>query len=386
MSNTVPNDAVIKFSGTGVLLKYTWTIFRKRVWVLVLIIIIGLILSCVPPVIFLGIGLVASKFFIVYGNIIIFVSAFLAGSTVLFFSTLFPLAFTIAVTDQNIGIKESFVRANSKVFPFSWLITLLSLLVTGGCVLFFIPGVLFIVWFFFAPFTFINEGARGMDALVRSMYYVKGRWRGVFVRLSVVWLGCGIISVIPRIGQILVIFLIPFSAIYSFLIYENLRLFKNNETYRPPDAKGVIISGILGVLLVSGLLAFFILTGKLNPSAELRQLILSKFPVASVEQSDMAAGTPKKGSVTPSLPSANYISGRVVGIKEQPIYNVVIKISQNDKEKMRAYTGRDGRFKTKELPSGAYEVKAWQAGYKSASKKINLKKEIQTEIKFVLKK
>lgn len=384
MNDTVPNDAVIKFSGPGVLLRYTWTIFRKRVWVLVLIIIIGLILSCVPPAVVLGIGLVASKFFAVSGDLIIFTSFGIAVLTFLIFSTLFQLAFTIAVTDQDIGIKESFKRANPNVFSFSWLITLLCLLVTAGCVLFFIPGILFTVWFFFAPFTFITEGARGMDALIRSMYYVKERWRGVFGRLSVVWPACCIISVIPVIGQILAIFLIPFAGIYSFLIYENLRLFKNNETYKPPDAKGVILTGVFGIFLISGLMSFFILTGKLKSAADLKQLMLSKLLDASAKQSALAAVTPKKEFIAPPLSAANYISGKVVDSKEQPVYNVTIKISQNDKEKLRAYTGRDGRFKTEELPFGAYEVKAWQSGYRAVNKKIDVKKDLPAEIRFVL--
>ncbi|MBN1383654.1 MAG: carboxypeptidase-like regulatory domain-containing protein [Elusimicrobia bacterium] len=386
MDNTAQNYNVREFSGVGILFKNTWGIFRKRIWVLLLIGIIGLVLTCVPAVVFFGLGLAVSKFLTAFEDIIILVTAGIAIIIFFFFANLFQLAFTVAIADENVGIKESFMRTKSKTLSFSWLMTLMCFLITGGCVLFFVPGLVFSVWFFFAPFTFVAEGARGMDALKRSIYYVKGKGWGVLGRLSAVWLGWGIIFVIPVIGQWLALFLIPFAAIFSYLVYKNLRLFKNNETYHPPSIRGAILTGVVGILLVSSFLTSLILTGKL------KQMIVSQISIVNAEQScTIKKAIPKKKPVSVDksaipVPVDYYIYGNVVDSERQPVHSVTIKVSQNGKEELRVLSDKNGNFKIREEISGMYDIKAWRSGYKSISKKVDFKKGVPVEINFILEK
>lgn len=386
MEDSDQNNAVAKLSGVGVLLKRTWAIFKKRVWTLLLIVIIGVVLIGVPSAIFIGIGIFLSKSIAAFKAIIISITLSISGIVALFFAILFQIAFLIAVADHNIGVKESFIRAKSKVFSFLWLTILMCLIITGGYILFFVPGIIFTVWFFFALFVFIAEDVRGMDALVKSKHYVKGKWWGVFGRVFALWLTSVVVSIIPVIGQVLGIFLVPFSIIYYFLIYEELKSIKSTVPFQPAGKIGVMLTGIVGLLLIPGFLTFLILTGKLKLPADLKRIITSKLPVAAVKQSDTMAVTPKKKSVTSRTVTANYIYGKVVNSHGNPLYGVTIKISRNGMEKSRIYTGKNGTFKTSKLPSGIYAIKAWHQGYKPVTQKKQLTKGTPIRIDFVLQK
>lgn len=56
----------------------------------------------------------------------------------------------------------------------------------------------------------------------------------------------------------------------------------------------------------------------------------------------------------------NYIFGMITDNLGKALQNVVIKVSQNNEEKCRVNTDRDGTYKTPPLLYGIYEIKVWE--------------------------
>jgi Flp pilus assembly protein TadD len=160
-------------------------------------------------------------------------------------------AFLTAIADEQCGIKEAFRQARPKILAHVWLGVLTGLIVTGAHLLLVIPGVIFAVWFFFAPFVFIDEDVRGMDALLKSKAYVRGRWLGVCLRLVAIWCVSVLIASIPIAGQVLALFLVPFSFIYTFLLYKDLKALVGDMAFEPARrAKvGILATGTVGYVL-----------------------------------------------------------------------------------------------------------------------------------------
>ena len=186
--------------------------------------------------------------------------------------------------NEGKGIISAYRYAVRKTFSYLWIIIAASIIGVGGMLLFFIPGLIFMIWFSLAAFVFVNEDARGMSALLKSKEYVRGQWFAVFWR----WLALGLIAWLISIpaglaisvalfiikliagamlgstaGQyagiiIGLIFLIPLQAIivslgmiYGSLIYRNLRTLRGSFEFAPSGGQkaGFLAIGIIGVLL-----------------------------------------------------------------------------------------------------------------------------------------
>jgi len=189
-----------------------------------------------------------------------------------------------ASKNESVSIVAAYRYAIGRTFSYLWLIIASGIIVTGGMFLFFIPGVVFAVWFSLAAFVFVNEDARGMSALLKSKEYMRGQWFAVFWR----WLALGLIAWLISIpaglaisvalfiikliagamlgstaGQyagiiIGLIFLIPLQAIivslgmiYGSLIYRNLRTLRGSFEFAPSGGQkiGFLAIGIIGALL-----------------------------------------------------------------------------------------------------------------------------------------
>lgn len=153
---------------------------------------------------------------------------------------------------ENIGIKESYRRGWGKITSYFWISFLSGFIIAGGTFLFFVPGLIFFVWFSLASFVFISENKKGWSALMASKGYVRGNWRGVFWRFLfigiIIWLFFYLLNVVSGlitildIGDILFcvgyLLLIPIVTTYLFLIYENLRKIKaDSSVYQELEQK-----------------------------------------------------------------------------------------------------------------------------------------------------
>lgn len=78
------------------------------------------------------------------------------------------------------SVKEEMKQARDVAGQYFWVSLLSGLIALGGFILFIIPGVIFSLWYTFAPFVAILEKKRGMEALRESKKMVQGRWWTVF--------------------------------------------------------------------------------------------------------------------------------------------------------------------------------------------------------------
>jgi hypothetical protein len=255
-----PPGAPGGLSGIGDLFSRSWAIYKRRIGVLILLYILSALLSALSIGIFMGGGLLLSTLLgrsrealIVLGGM----SGFLAAMITLSWTL---AAVICAVADDQLGIKDALGRGWEKVWAFLWFFSTSGFILTGGFLLFVIPGILFLVWFAFSQFIVASEDERGLAALLKSKEYVRGHGFEVFVRLFLIWIICAVLGTIPVVGPIFAIFFMPFMMIYLFLIYEDLKELKGSTLYSPTQGQKFkwVGAGALGyVALPVIIIAFF---------------------------------------------------------------------------------------------------------------------------------
>ncbi len=141
------------------------------------------------------------------------------------------LIFAVKKVPKEWKVMDVLKEGWSKYWPF-FLVSLLAGLVIGiGFLLFIIPGIIFVVWFTFSTYIVVCEDKRGFKALFRSKELVRGYWwptaKRVFVLMIIIILFSLGSQFIPYLGQfVFMILFIPFSIIYNYLIYQNLKEIK----------------------------------------------------------------------------------------------------------------------------------------------------------------
>lgn len=232
------------------LLNQAWKIYKKRFKVffgiitlsviipllLVFFLMLGLSLLSLSAVLLNGLG---------FATIILSV-ALIFGSIVIQLWSQAALLCAIKDREENISIKESYRRGWNKIISYFWVSFLSGIIITGGIFLFFVPGLIFFIWFSLASFVFISENKKGWSALMASKEYVRGNWWGIFWRFlfigTIAYLFLysfnvlaifTVVSVIDikkiyfYIGYLL---LAPMVTIYLFLIYENLKKINSTDS------------------------------------------------------------------------------------------------------------------------------------------------------------
>lgn len=217
----------------------------------------------------------------------------LTGFAIVFFAVVAPIIiaqvwgqaamiYAIKDSEENIGAIEAYRRSWRKIGSFFWVGFLASIIIFGGFMFFAIPGIIFAVWFSLAGYIVITEGAGGMDALLKSREYMRGRaWEvfGLLLVMFLIWigvwagmqiglgilniifsaLGAGIIGVILSLlmGVVSAMFT-PFMMTYSYLIYRHLRQIKGDVAVHVSVGKKLafVAIGVLGILFGLGLFVF----------------------------------------------------------------------------------------------------------------------------------
>ena len=168
-------------------------------------------------------------------------------------------AITMAIIDEDLGVRAALGLGIQRFASFLWVFLLVGFILSGGYLVFFIPGVIFTVWFIFAQFILAEEDLRGMEALLKSRAYVQGHFWGVLGRLAVVAVASGMLSAIPLLGLLFALFAGPFTLIYYHEVYRDLVAIKGRVVYpasRKEKSKWLFAgaSGYLFVLLGTSLL------------------------------------------------------------------------------------------------------------------------------------
>ncbi len=303
-----------ELAGIGDLLAKAWEIYKERMLTLILV---GLATALLPVVSFaplFGLGFVVSQFMPDFKIPIIIISTLLAVGAMVWVGNWAVLAFLTAIVDQECGIKEAFQKAKPKVIAHIWLGTLTGLILIGAHLLLVIPGIIFTVWFFFAPFIFIDEDVQGIDALLKSKEYVRGRWFGVCLRLLAIWLISVLVSMIPIMGQLLALFLIPFSFIYTFLVYQDLRTIRGDISFQPTrkEKATIIATGTFGYVMPVLVVFAFMGSMLLMPFSVLKARMTGQSPLPIATQQRNSQGSVVD---TRRLRVAPVVPGKVTNIE-----------------------------------------------------------------------
>ena len=202
------------------------SLYMDKFWVLVKLLSIDVVaFLCVIP---FGVGMVWS--ISRYHNLLalvlflLFCVAIIIASIVVI---LVQIGMMLAVKEHNLTIAEYLQRGWTILASFVWVSFLVGIVVAVGFVLFIIPGILFSVWFSLTKYAMVFSGKKGWAAAQESKKLVQGYWWAVFGRFLLLGLVSMIISFIPMIGSLLnIFFMVPFTVIYVYFIYEDLKMIK----------------------------------------------------------------------------------------------------------------------------------------------------------------
>ncbi len=175
------------------------------------------------------------------------------------------IALIYSAKESSLTVSGAFALAWEKLLSYWWIMFLIGFLVLGGIMLFIIPGFLFAIWFSMAYFVLAMEDEKGMNALLKSREYIKGRAWSVFWRYLVLSF-CTLLFGIPVsilfggfpepwggiITQNVFSFLVvPFNVMYMFLLYRSLVETKGEFSFVPKQkTKRIFIAlGWFGILL-----------------------------------------------------------------------------------------------------------------------------------------
>ncbi len=133
--------------------------------------------------------------------------------------------------------KKFWKEAYAQIKPIILLNVLIVLILIGGYLLLFIPGLIFGVWYGFSLIFLFAENKKGKEALRASRELVRGYfwpivWR-LLVMLALIWLVSFGVSMIPFLGSVagmaLSLFVLPFMNIYTYLLYKDLKKLRDQK-------------------------------------------------------------------------------------------------------------------------------------------------------------
>lgn len=209
--------------GIGELLAASWTLFQKRFAPLFALYLLSLLFVVAGAAVPVGVGMLLAKI-LPFGTGGVAVIAALAGILIGAGGMAWGFAALIAAAlDDNLAVRDALHQTKPGILPMAWVLALVGFVIGGGFLLFVIPGIIFSVWFFMAPYLLVDEDVRGMSTLLKSRALVQGRWFDVFLRLVVIWACSAVVGAIPVVGPIMLLISVPYVMIYQTLLYKNIK-------------------------------------------------------------------------------------------------------------------------------------------------------------------
>lgn len=260
------------------LMVHAWERFKERFWPLVITstlpLITGLVLGLIIVFVAITTGFgpyfqdmpVASQLPDI--SPWLFVIGALGGLVLVVVSAWSNLAlYTIASSPEKLSVKNALLQTRYTIFQFFIVALLLIIIVGGSAVFFFIPSIIFSVFFTFWIFTFVVEGEKGMNALLKSREYVRGVWwrtLGYIAMLAVISILFSIVvALFERIfaslaGLLRLAFqmMFPaFTAVYLACLFSRYQEFKKGMVFAPTKKQKALylIVGVLGIVFVLAL-------------------------------------------------------------------------------------------------------------------------------------
>jgi len=193
-----------------------------------LIMILGILISFIAPGgIIENSGYLAVLLILGIYLLMIFLSTFIGFSLVL-----------LVIKPVRTKLKEIFQEVWKKLWQYLLVTILVGFFVIITSFLLIIPGIIVGVYLTFSSFVFIIEAEKGINALKRSWNLVKGNWWKVFGRIILLNIIIGVIytiliSINDSLGSVFQCLSIPFSIIFMYLIYLELKKYKEIQASTP---------------------------------------------------------------------------------------------------------------------------------------------------------
>jgi len=185
----------------------------------------------------------------------------LTGIAAFLFISLFCQAALIsALVNEQAGLLDSIAIASRKFFSYTALFLVLVILIWGGFMLMYLPGVIVLVLFSFSPLILISENESVIGAMRKNIRYLSGMWIPLLLRFVPVGLFMIAALFLYAYGGSYILYNLyntqmlerktrfsirlsprPFSAldrdprVYAFTVYEDLRNAWESPARRPAD-------------------------------------------------------------------------------------------------------------------------------------------------------
>lgn len=255
--------------GISELISKAWQMWKEKVLVLVKIQLL-LIVPFIIIAVVIGVGGAASLVFLksfLENNstvgMIIFGLLILLGIILLVIFSIMAMWPQVAmfkvIMGEKIGTIEAYRQGWSKIFSFWWTSLFAGLIIGLGILCLIIPGIILAVWYSFIFYILIEENLSGWAAMTQSKNYVSGFWWDVFVKtLVLIALSIGISLVFGLIAipvdlllglavkdaaireifsqfiqNAFSLLMTPFSLIYYYLIFKDLKSIKQVNPVAP---------------------------------------------------------------------------------------------------------------------------------------------------------
>ena len=277
-SPVVSQSTITTLPGATAILRQAWLLYRHRLRTFLGVMIIPMLVLIIGVIAIINVdGLLKStplsSIFAAGGVVLLIILAVTFFMIVYISLTWGEIAMLYAIKDgqEGIGVAEAYRRSWHKMLSYWWISILVPFITMGGFLLFVVPGIIFAVWFSLAKFILVAENLKGMNALLKSREYVKGKWSGVFWRFLfidvlslIVFLAMTfVLRLIPNSKYveyvtrfIIGLFFTPLATAYRFLVYSNLKALKGEISFAPKrgqKAKFIIVA-FLGFLFLPAIL------------------------------------------------------------------------------------------------------------------------------------
>jgi len=217
-----------KLMDIGDLFSMSWQLFQRRFAVLIGLYLLTMVAFMLPACIAIGAAMLAGM---AKGGVALVLTGAVGLLVGMYLGFRCFAAFLHAVVDDQLAFGAALEKGKGLIIPLAWIGFLTGFIIGGGFFLLIIPGIIFMVWFFFAQFILVKEDARGMSALLKSREYVRGEWFNVALRLLLVWAASVLLGIIPLAGPVLCIAFFPFVMIFHYLLYQDLREMKGDVPF-----------------------------------------------------------------------------------------------------------------------------------------------------------
>jgi len=274
----VLNPSPAKFQGVFAQLRSAWELFTGRFVSITLVILAPGIVTFVAGFLF-SLGFVfltayITKSLLSGGGAIQLALTIIAASVIVLIPILLlqvwgSAATLIAVSSlKKLSFLESYKQSWKYIYKFWWVSGLVTIIIMGGSFFLLIPGLIYCVWFAFAPLIVVTENEKGMSALVRSREYARGYWWAIVGRSFVMFLialipllilemiasGLGLKDnlIVTILISLVNLFLGTYLICFFYIIFKNLQEVKRNITIEKPGRKKAIYLsiGLIGSIMI----------------------------------------------------------------------------------------------------------------------------------------